>query len=391
MSNKPMNETELIQRFTAHYSAPPTLIARSPGRVNLIGEHTDYNDGYVFPAALDMGTLVLARPRSDGQLRTLALRLQAEDEISLADLRPQQGPEWTRYVRGMAAVLREAGCPMAGADLLIDSNLPLGAGLSSSASVEMGVAVALMALGGFDIGRKALARLGQRVENEIVGVQSGIMDQLAVACGVADHALLIDCRTLSAEPVPIPPGVRILVLDTDAPRTLAGSAYNVRRAQCESALAKLRVAKPELVALRDVTSALLIIEGKRLDEVELKRARHVVSENERVLASVAALRAGNVQRFGQLMNESHNSLRDDYEVSGPELDTMVELARATPGVLGARLTGAGFGGCCVALVTAEQASAAAASITERYRAATGRAGKTYVSALSQGAHVRVLA
>jgi galactokinase len=381
-----MNQTELINTFTTHYGAPPTLIARSPGRVNLIGEHTDYNDGYVFPAALDMATMVLARPRNDGRLHTFALRMQAEDDADLADLQPQSGPEWTRYVRGMAQVLKEAGCPMHGADLLIDSDLPLGAGLSSSASIEMGVAVTLMALGGFDIGRKALARLGQRVENQIVGVQSGIMDQLAVACGVADHALLIDCRTLSTESVPIPESVRILVLDTAAPRTLAGSAYNVRRAQCESAMAKLRAAKPELVALRDVTSTFLAVEGKRLDEVELKRARHVVSENERVLESVNALRTGDVARFGQLMNASHESLRDDYEVSGQELDTMVELARSTPGVLGARLTGAGFGGCCVALVYAEHAQEAAISIAERYHASTGRNGAAYVSALSQGAH-----
>ena len=383
-----MNEQELIAAFTSHYGAAPTLIARAPGRVNLIGEHTDYNDGFVFPAALDMGTLVLARPRADGQLRTLALRMQAEDSASLADLRPQAGPEWTRYVRGVAAVLGEAGCPMPGADLLIDSDLPLGAGLSSSASVEMGVAVALLDIGGYTIDRKALARLCQRVENEIVGVQSGIMDQLAVACGLAGHALLIDCRTLAFEPVPIPPSVRILVLDSAAPRTLAGSAYNVRRAQCESAVAKLQEVAPDLLALRDVTPALLAAEGGQLDPLELQRARHVVSENARVIESVAALRAGDVARFGQLMNASHDSLRDDYEVSGPELEIMVRLARATPGVLGARLTGAGFGGCCVALVEAEHASLAAVSIAERYSAESGRPGKAYVSALSAGAHVR---
>jgi galactokinase len=205
-----MADRQVSDLFARAFGAPPELLARSPGRVNLIGEHTDYNDGWVFPAALDLGTDVAARRRDDGILCTVAPRMEAEDEIHILDLHPQDGPEWARYVRGVAALLRADGCDIPGANILIDSDLPIGAGLSSSASVELGVAAALMTLAGCPIDRVALARLGQRVENEIVGVQSGIMDQLAVACGVAGHALLIDCRTLAAEPVPIPPSVRVL-------------------------------------------------------------------------------------------------------------------------------------------------------------------------------------
>ncbi|HOU41547.1 MAG TPA: galactokinase [Promineifilum sp.] len=379
-----MNPLNLTERFTAAFGAPPQLIVRSPGRVNLIGEHTDYNDGWVFPAALDMGTVIAARRREDGQLRSVAARLGEEDAAPLTDLRPREEPGWTRYIRGVAALLLADGQPLSGADLLIDGDLPLGSGLSSSASLELGVATALLGLAGVAIERTALARLGQRVENEIVGLQSGIMDQLAVAGGVAGHALLIDCRSYAVRPVALPASVRVLVLDSAAPRTLAGSAYNQRRAECESAVGKLQAARPEIRALRDVDAALLAAEGWRLDPVELRRARHVVSENQRVLDSVAALEAGDVARFGALMVASHRSLRDDYAVSGPELDALVAIALDTPGVLGARLTGAGFGGCAVALAAAADAEAAAAAITARYRAATGRDGRVYVSAAADG-------
>jgi galactokinase len=383
-----MTDDQLRAEFADAFGGRPELVARSPGRVNLIGEHTDYNDGWVFPAALDMGTDVAVRRRHDRVLRVVAPRMHAMDEVPLDDLRPREGPEWTRYVRGSAALLIETGCELAGADVLIDSDLPIGAGLSSSASLELGVAVALMTLADCAIDRTALARLGQRVENEIVGVQSGIMDQLAVASGVAGHALLIDCRSLDTEPVPIPDDVRLLILDSAVPRTLAGSAYNQRRAECESALRTLQAVEPRLRALRDVTPGLLTAQGWRLGDTQLRRARHVVTENQRVLDSVVALRRGDVDTFGWLMAQSHASLRDDYEVSGPELDTLVDMALGTPGVFGARLTGAGFGGCAVALVSAEHAIDAAAAIAEHYREATGRSGSASVCTPSQGAHVR---
>jgi galactokinase len=382
-----MTDEGLRERFRRAFDDRPQLIVRSPGRVNLIGEHTDYNDGWVLPAALDLGTDVAARARDDGILWVVAPRLHGEDRVPLDDLRPAEGPEWTRYVRGSAALIMESGCDLPGADLLIDSDLPIGAGLSSSASLELGVAVALLTLAGTSRAAVWLARLGQRVENEIVGVRSGIMDQLAVAGGVAGHAVLIDCRSLSVEPVPIPGRARILILDSAVPRTLAGSAYNDRRAECESALAALRAAQPGLRALRDVTPELLAAAEGRLEDVELRRARHVVTENQRVLDASAVLRAGDVAAFGRLMCSSHASLRDDYEVSGAELDTLVEIAAATGGVYGARLTGAGFGGCAVALAAAEHAQQAARTITDQYQRATGRSGTAAICIPSEGTHV----
>ncbi|MEO3781591.1 galactokinase, partial [Micromonospora sp. B11E3] len=368
--------------------APPDLIVRSPGRVNLLGEHTDYNDGWALPIALDMGTDFAMRRRNDRTLRVAAPRFGTEDQVSLDQLRPQEGPEWTRYVRGVAALLGEAGCDLDGADILIGGDLPVAAGLSSSASLELGIAAGLMTLAGQPIDRVALAQLGQRVENEIVGVQSGILDQLAVAGGVAGQALLIDCRTLGIEPVPLPQDVRVLVLESGVSRTLATSAYNRRRAECESALGTLSSIEPDLKALRDVNPKLLADVQQLLGDVELRRARHVITENQRVLDAVDALRSTDADTFGLLMTASHASLRDDYEVSVPELDTLVDIAVSVPGVLGARMTGAGFGGCAVALVRTEAAVAAMTTITERYRMTTGHAGSGYICSPDDGVRVR---
>jgi galactokinase len=380
-----MRETRCIGHFVTHFSGPAALVVRSPGRVNLIGEHTDYNDGYVLPAALDLATWVAAAPRGDDRLRTVAARLGETDDAPLADLRPHVGPPWTRYVRGVAALLQAAGCVLPGADLLIDGDLPLSGGLSSSASLELGVGLALAELAGFSIGRRDLALLAQRAEHEFAGVQCGIMDQFAVALGEAGHLMLLDCRSLAVELVPFPDAVRILVLDSAVPRTLAGSAYNRRRAECEEAVRRLQARFPEVRALRDASLEMLAAAG--LEGVVLRRARHVITENQRVLDSVAALRRGDLNTLGQLLAASHASLRDDYEVSGPELDSLVEIAAGTPGVLGTRLTGAGFGGSCVALVATPQSETAAVSIMDRYRQQTGRAGQAYVCIPARGVHV----
>ncbi|MGY1846725.1 galactokinase [Blastococcus sp. SYSU DS1021] len=375
------------ETFARTVGGEPDLVVRSPGRVNLIGEHTDYNDGFVLPAALDRGTVVAARRRSDGRLRTTAVRMGGNDDRAVADLRPQEGAGWSRYVAGAAAVLQDEGHQLTGADLVIDSDLPIGAGLSSSASLELGVMVALLALTGDALPPETLARLGQRVENEVIGVRTGIMDQLAIAGGVAGHAVLVDCRSLATEAVPVPSGTAILVLDSAVPRTLAGSAYNDRRAECESAVAALSTVDPGLRALRDVSPDLLAEHARLLDGVQLRRARHVVGENARVLAAADALRRGDARAFGELMDRSHASLRDDYEVSVPELDALVGVARGTAGVLGARLTGAGFGGCAVALVERDSAAAAAAAITAAYRSATGRPGEATICTPSDGTGV----
>lgn len=379
---------QFTNTFVQHFGTPPDLVVQSPGRVNLIGDHTDYNEGWAFPIAVNLGTLVAAHQRADQRLHSVALRMdQARDEAALTALQPHTASDWSRYVRGVAALLQEQQGTLPGADLLIGGDLPLGAGLSSSASLEMGVAVALLGLAGASLDDRALARLGQRVENEIIGLQSGIMDQITILRGVPDHALLIDCRTLDVTPVPLPTDVRVLVCDSAVPRTLAGSGYNQRRRECEAALDILRTLQPELRALRDVTPALLDAAADRLTATELRRARHVVSENQRVLDSVAALQRGEVATFGQLMVASHQSLRDDYEVSVAPIDTLVAIALDTAGVYGARLTGGGFGGCVVALATAAQAAAAAGSISDRYRAATGHHGNVYICRPSAGTHL----
>jgi galactokinase len=383
-----MTDATVERRFREWFGDAPSLVVHSPGRVNLIGDHTDYHDGLVLPAAINLGTEVAASPRDDRQLRVVAVRFDESDEMSLDELRPKSGPGWSHYVYGCVAMLRSAGYAISGADLLIDGDLPIGGGLSSSASLELGVSVALTALVGLDIDRPALARLCQRVENEVIGVQSGIMDQLAVACGVLDHALMIDCRSTDIELVPIPPTVRLIIVDSGIPRTLAGSAYNERRTESASALAALHADAPGLAALRDVTPALLARHAQNLDETQLRRARHVVTENQRVRESAAALRHGDIDAFGRLMTASHVSLRDDYDVSLPELDLLVATALQTPGVLGARMTGAGFGGCVVVLARVERAADAAAHIPLEYMRLTGRSSTAYQCRPSKGTHVR---
>jgi galactokinase len=372
--------------FEARFGRPPEVVVRSPGRVNIIGEHTDYNDGWVLPAAIDRGTDVLARRRGDRELHVTSLTVGETDVVSLDDLRPTAGPPWARYVRGAAALLQDSGVDVPACDVLLGGDLPLGAGLSSSASVTLGVLTTFAALGGGDLDPLELARIGQLVENDVVGVASGIMDQLAVACGRADHALLIDCRAVAIETVSVPVGLRLLVLDSGVPRRLAESGYNQRRAECERAVTGLRQIDPSITALRDATPELLAAAGDRLDSIAARRARHVITEDQRVLDAVAALRDGDGAAVGRLLAASHASLRDDYEVSIDELDVLVEVALEEDGVLGARLTGAGFGGCAVALVDAPFAEPAAERIAARYRERTGRPGAAFACAIADGVH-----
>jgi galactokinase len=371
--------------FEARFGRAPEVVVRSPGRVNLIGEHTDYNGGWVLPAAIDLGTDVLARRRGDRELHVTSSTLGETDVASLDDPRPTGGSSWARYVRGAAALLQATGADLPGCDVLVGGDLPLGAGLSSSASVTLGVLTTFTALAGTDVDLVELARLGQRVENEVVGVASGIMDQLAVACGRAGHALLIDCRAVTVEPVPVPAHLRLLVLDSGVPRRLAESGYNQRRAECDRAVAALQHADPSVTALRDATPELLLAADEHLDEVAARRVRHVVTEDQRVLDAVAALRVGDGATVGRLLVESHASLRDDYEVSIDELDVLVDLALEEDGVLGARLTGAGFGGCAVALVEATAAEHAVERIVRRYRARTGQPGSGFACTIADGA------
>jgi galactokinase len=351
------------------------LAFRAPGRANLIGEHTDYNDGFVLPVALEPATWVCGRP-ADGMLRLDSLDRPGTVEVDLATgAGPTEG--WGRYVTAVVRALRDADADLRGFTGVLASDLPLGGGLSSSAAMELAVAKAVLAS---DLPNVELARICLRAEDHYVGMHVGIMDQLASAASRAGHALLIDCRSLALRPVPFPRSLRVVVLDSAVPRELADSAYNARRAQCEQAASALGVA-----ALRDADPELLERHRRRLDEVVYRRARHVVTENARVLAAAAALEEGRVAELGPLFAAAHRSMAEDYEASVPELDLLVSLAAETGGVRAARLTGAGFGGCTVNLVEVDRAEAAAAEILDRYQAATGRQGRAWVSTPADGA------
>lgn len=357
----------------------------APGRVNLIGEHTDYNDGFVLPCALELSMLALIAPRPDGRATIASADCSPADEFDIAAPTRLEGDHWANYVRGVVAELAARGAEIGGFGLALASNVPVGSGLSSSAAIEVCVAYALNELFHLGIPRPELARLCQRVENHFVGVNCGIMDQFVIANAQVDHALFLDTRTFATQAVELRASeAAVVVCDTHKARTLAGSAYNTRRAECESAVAALRKDLPDITALRDVRpEQLSMLEGVVPDHV-FRRARHVVTENDRVLRSVECLRAGEVAEFGRLMDASHESLRVDYEVSCTELDTMVDVARSVEGVLGARMTGAGFGGCAVVLVDPRQAETLERTVLEQYPARTGNPASVYRSSAAAG-------
>ncbi len=380
MSNlRPFVEDAFVSRFCEK----PALVIRAPGRVNLIGEHTDYNDGFVLPLAIERAVWIALRPRRDGRvtLHTLDLEGEKPADFTLDDLVNQRAG-WVEYVRGVTWALAEAGYSLQGWEGVMSSDVPIGAGLSSSAALELAVARAFAAVSGFAWDPPRMALLGQKAENHWVGVNCGVMDQMISAAGRADHALLIDCRDLSTTPVPLPEGTAIVVLDTATRRGLVDSAYNKRRAQCEAAAAYFGVSH-----LRDVTLDTFAAGGGGLDEVIRRRARHVISENERVLAAAAAMRANDPAALGRLMDESHRSMRDDFEISSPALNAIVEAARSQPGCYGARMTGGGFAGCAVAIIQAADAEALAGTVSDIYRRETGREPKIYITRATDGAAV----
>jgi galactokinase len=339
-------KTDFVRRF----SASPRLFS-APGRVNLIGEHTDYNDGFVLPMAIERRTVVAAAPRSDGRVVAQSGAFGETFEFELERPGPGRRGVWGDYVEGTARALAERGVAVGGASLFIESDVPRGAGLSASAALETSVGLALVSLAGrADFDRVTLAKAGQAAEHEYVGTLCGIMDQYIAALGVARHALLVDCRSLEARRVPMELGdAKLVVCDTGVKHEHASSGYNLRRAECEEAVRLLGAALPGIRALRDVDEAGFERHAELLPEVVRRRARHVVTENERTLRAVDALSARNLEEFGRLMQASHVSLRDDFEVSCPEVDLAVEEALAHAGVYGARMTGGGFGGCMIAL------------------------------------------
>jgi galactokinase len=358
---------------------------RAPGRVNLIGEHTDYNDGFVMPAAIGFSTFVTITPRPDRKLDIISENFAEQIEIDLDDTNPRPRKHWSDYVAGVAVTLLRAGYSLSGATLRIRGEVPIGSGLSSSAAIEVATAYALLSVSGQQVDPVTIAKLCQRAENEFVGARVGIMDQFVSCMGQADHALLLDCRSLEYKVLPLPSTVRLVICNTMIRHSLAAGEYNVRRAQCAEGVAALAKHLPGIHALRDVSMSDLEQYGGDLDPVVFRRCRHVVSENARVLAAAEALQLSDFEKFGQLMRESHASLRDDYEVSCRELDVMVELAESVPGVFGSRMTGGGFGGCTVNLVQAEAVDQFKTVVTSGYIEATGIIPDIYICEAADGA------
>lgn len=375
--------------FRSHFSAEPTFISVGPGRVNLIGEHTDYNDGFVLPAALKRDVRIAVRPRTDRRVRLLSVEYGGAFDFDLDNLHSSPVVLWANYVMGVAWALEERGIRLTGMDAAISGNVPRGSGLSSSAAIEISAALAFLTAAGQ---RDALtgpqiAKTAQRAENGFVGVNSGIMDQFISMLGAEHHVLLIDCRSLDYQLVPFPEKASLVIGNTKASRSLASSAYNERRAECEEGVRVLQSVLPEIRALRDVSVAQLEQHRGLLSRTVYRRCHHVVHENQRVLDTVAALNLGDLAAVGRLMNDSHTSLRDDYEVSSPALDAMVEAMRSAPGCLGARLTGAGFGGCAVALVAEGHEQAVADAIFDRYPRATNIWPEVYTTRAAGGARI----
>jgi galactokinase len=390
----------VIQTFCQRFGKEPAFVALAPGRVNILGEHVDFNDGFVLPAAIDRATYVAFSPSDDPAERSTLVAADLSEEASFtlqsiaaktnADGSPLS--EWAYYPAGVAWALAEAGLAVPAIDAVFASNVPQGSGLSSSASIEMAFAIAWQTLSavegaGWNLPPMQRALLGQKAENKYVGVNCGIMDQFASACGVADKLLLLDCRSLEWQALPVPEDVAIVIADTSVRRKLTDGAYNQRRQACEDAVKILSAQLPGVKALRDVSVDDFNRLSGQLPGLVEKRARHVVEEIERSRRAIPLLEQGKIREFGQIMNECHASLRDLYEVSIPELNTMVEIAQSLPGCFGARLTGAGFGGCTVNLVEKAAAQAFAAELAQQYEGKTGLKPEIYICKASDGARL----
>ncbi|HHT74068.1 MAG TPA: galactokinase [Firmicutes bacterium] len=369
-------------------SAPP-ICAAAPGRVNLLGEHTDYNDGFVFPMAIDPHILYVGGGNGTSRVRLYSLDFSQLDEFELGHITFSHDHSWANYIRGVCSQILEAGHTLQGMDVVLQGNIPQGGGLSSSAALEVGAALLINELNGLGIDRVELVKLSQRAENEFVGVNCGIMDQFASMMGRKDQALFLDCRSLEYELVPTgfeEMGLSAVVINSGVKRGLVDSEYNKRRSQCEQAVELLRNDLPGIKALRDVSTEHLDLINALPGDLA-KRARHVVTENQRVLDGIAALKRGDLEVFGQLLNASHDSLKDDYEVSCAELDLLVEICRKVPGTMGSRMTGAGFGGCTVTIVAQSQVEELKERVLKEYPAKTGITPQIFVFTASEGARI----
>ena len=371
--------------FLEHFSSQPTLTAQAPGRVNLIGEHTDYNDGFVFPVAINFHTCVASSARTDREINVVALDEGAQQVQFSIDKPPTLDSEapWSNYVRGVVSELRAADYTLVGANLAISGNVPLGAGLSSSAALEMALISALTQLSGESIEAAEAAMIGQAAENNFVGCQCGIMDQMISAAGLPKHAMLLDCRDLSLTPALLPENLNIVVINSNQRRALVDGEYNLRRAQCEEAAAHFGAP-----ALRDVTLKELTSGASALDQTAFRRARHVISENQRTRDMHSALGRNDVKTISALMAESHASMRDDFEITTPQIDALVEIVHAVVGNQGGvRMTGGGFGGCVVALVPKELVDDTLEAVNSQYPAIAGHDATSFVCEAASGAFV----
>jgi galactokinase len=380
-----IDTTLLIAAFNKQYGESPRLFC-APGRVNLIGEHTDYNDGFVLPMAIDQQTIVAISRRSDRTLKAWSLNLDETIELDLDKLGPGRSRRWVDYIEGTAAAVMSAGVSLKGANIAIQSDIALGGGLSSSAALEISIGKALVAISGAQLDNLSLALAGQTAEHVHVGINCGIMDQFTSVHALAGHAILLDCRYLKAKSIPLKlKDYRIVICNSRVRHSLASSEYNQRRQACERGVELLRSALPHIKALRDVSLQDLEKHNSLLPAAELRCCRHVISENARTLLAAEALEAGDIVQMGSLMSQSHRSLRDDYTVSCPELDLLVESAESQPGVLGARLTGGGFGGCTVNLVKEKCIELFQENVTRQYQAETGLVPEIFAANASAGA------
>lgn len=379
-----MNVAQLAERFQNTFHVRPQVFF-APGRVNLIGEHTDYNDGFVLPCAIPFGTRVAVSPRTDQKLVFRSVEFPEQFEFDLDRLPARPLRAWCDYGLGVARGLREAGIRFPGASLVVNGEVPIGAGLSSSAAIEVATALALLSIADRQLPLEQVAKLCQKAEGDFVGARVGIMDQFVSCLGKKDNALLLDCRSLRYDLVPVPEAIKLVICNTMVKHELSSGEYNVRRQQCEEGVRILSSKYPGVRALRDVTREQLSAQRDSLPLVIYKRCLHVVEEDDRVLKAVEKLRAKDLHEVGKLMRESHQSLRDLYEVSCAELDTMVELAEGLPGYYGGRMTGGGFGGSTVNLVESDQAQAFADRIAAAYQQKTAIRPEVYICSAAKGA------
>ncbi|MGA8274148.1 MAG: galactokinase [Candidatus Sulfotelmatobacter sp.] len=381
-----MKSKELARKFASIFVERPAVFS-APGRVNLIGEHTDYNEGFVMPSAIGFRTRVAISRRQEPKLHIQSEEFPQSFEFDANNLPQKATGAWCDYVLGIAVALQREGHRSPGANLMVQSDIPVGAGLSSSAAIEVASALALLSLNGSSLPLADIAKLCQHSENTFIGARVGIMDQFVSCLGKAGHALLLDCRSLEFELISIPNKVRLVICNTMVKHQHAGGEYNRRREECEQGVKLLAKWYPEIRALRDLSMDELAAHAQDIPAIIYKRCRHVVKENERVLAGARCLRQGDLKGFGDIMRQSHRSLRDLYEVSCRELDIMVEVAEGLPGYYGGRMTGGGFGGCTINLVTESEAEAFAEQVSTRYQKASGIEPAVYICSADDGARI----